>query len=131
MSEVDDFPETIKAPAVLTYPTSVSLSYSTGGPLLAHWVGKSDFFLFPNVSKSNLPRLLPYFERIAVAAMGAITLSGSVIYFMIDSTDSGSPSIEGPVVLGYGDNDNQYLGIVVNWKVKENISGISGLSVSA
>jgi len=131
MSELDDFPETVSAPAVITYPSDVSLTYSVGGPILAHWVGRSEFYLFPNVSKSNLPRLLPYFERIAVAAMGSITLSGSVLYFMIDSTDAGSPSMEGPVQLTYGDNDNPYLGIVVNWKVKENISGMTGLSVAA
>jgi len=128
--EIDEFPESIEAPCVLTYPTGMNLTYSVGGPDVEHWTGRSDFYLFPNVSKQNIPALVLYFRRIRNIAISSITLSSTVDYFMIDSQDAGAPSIQGPVSLTYGGDDPMH-GLVVNWKVKENISNETGVSVAA
>ena len=126
-----DFPESISAPCVMTYPTEMSLTYSIGGPLFEHWIGQSDFYLFDNVSKVNLPMLVPYFARIRNVAIASITLSSTVVNFSIGSDNTGRPTIQGPVSLQYGDNDNPHHGLVVNWFVKEDISNESGVSPSA
>ena len=131
LATVAEFPESIKAPCVMTYPTEVGLTYSVGGPIHEHWIGQSDFYLFDNVSKSNLPQLLPYFRKIRNAAIASITLSATVANFSIGSIDTGRPTIQGPVELIYGDNDQPHHGLIVNWFVKEDISNESGVSPAA
>ena len=129
--EINEFPEIVTPPCVLTYPTGVNITYSVGGPIVEHWTGRSDFYLFGNVSKTNLPQLVVYFKKIRNTAISSITLNNTCDYFMIDSQDIGAPSIQGPVVLQYGDGDNPMHGLVVNWKVKENISNEDGVTVAA
>ena len=129
--EVSEFPESIKAPCVMTYPLDMSMIYSTGGPVIEHWIGRSDFYLFDNVSKVHLPQLVPYFRKIRNVAIASITLSSTVDNFSIGSSDTGKPTMEGPVALIYGDADSPHHGIIVNWFVKENISNESGVSPAA
>lgn len=127
----DDFPESITAPAVLTYPSGVGLYYSQGGPVHAHWVGRSDFYLFDNVSKSNLPRLVPYYEKIYISVLGNLTLDNAVVEFSIQESELGQQSIQGPVELSYGNDGAPMLGLIVNWRVKDDISNDSGVTVAA
>jgi len=130
MFGINEFPESLELPCAITYPVDVRLEYSTGGPIIEHWRGRTEFHLFPGADKRHYPELIQYFRRIRNAAMGAITLSGKVAYMLIDSAE-GEPSMQGPVVLQYGDGDAPHLGIVVNWRVKSNISTESGLTVAA
>ena len=127
---VGDIPESITAPAVLTFPVSVSTTYSTGGPLVEHWIGRSEFHLFDNIDRRNYPMLMPYFAKIRNAAIGSITLGGTVVNFNIGQDYTGEPGIEGPVEFSYGD-ESPNLGLVVNWFVKENIAGQSGVTPAA
>ena len=126
-----EFPESVEPPCVITYPTGVGLTYSVGGPIFAHWVGRSDFFLFDNVSKANIPQMCRYFEKIMIAALGTLTLSSTVVNFSIDSEYVQAQSIEGFLSMTYGNNDNPMHGMTVNWFVKDDISNDTGISVAA
>ena len=126
-----EFPETIAAPAVLTYPTEMSMIYSTGGPIFEHWYGRSDFYLFDNVSKVNLPALISYMRKARNAAIGSITLSSTVVNFSIGSVDLGRPTIEGPLEMTYGNAESPYHGFIINWFVKSDISNENGVTVAA
>lgn len=121
--EKDEFPEALADyPCALTYTTEVESVYSLGGPLIDLWKGVTEFHLFPNVDKRNFPAVMKYFARIRNAAAGSMTLGGSVSHFLLRNTESGGASIQGPVVLQYG-NEEPHHGLLVYWECKENVSG--------
>ncbi len=115
-----DWPESLQdLPCAISYTTDCDPTYSTGGPLIDLYRGVTEFHLFPNVYKRNLPVLMRYFARIRNAAAGAITLSGKVAHFLLRRD---VPGIQGPVTLTYG-QDAPHMGIIVNWEVKESVTG--------
>lgn len=119
----DEFPEAIdpqKFPVALSYPTGVSNEYSAGGPKIDYWTGITEFHLFPDVKKSNLPDILPYFKRIRDAAGTHMRLSGDVDLFLLDA-GGGAVSIQGPMALQYGTEEPHH-GLIVHWKVKDVVS---------
>jgi hypothetical protein len=121
--ERDNFPEALADfPCAITYVTEVENIYSTGGPLIDLWRGVTEFHLFPGVDKRDLPQLMRYFARIRNAASGSITLGGLVSHFLLRVSNSGGPSIVGPVVLQYG-SEQPHHGLLVYWEVKETVSG--------
>lgn len=121
--ERDEFPESLPdlntTRCAITYPTGCETQYSIGGPCIDIWRGVTEFHLSANVNKSNLPYLVLFFKRIRDAAASDIQLGGLVDYFMIDAERGG---ILGPMSLQYG-NEAPHHGLMVYWKVKENVSG--------
>lgn len=118
-----EFPESIepaKFPVALSYPIQVNNVYSSGGMKIDTWTGITEFHLFPDVKKSNLPDLLPYFARIRSAAGANMHLSGAVSQFVLRSA-GGSASIQGPAVLQYGDEAPHY-GLIAHWIVEEKVN---------
>src|SRR3990167_6511083 len=118
--EKNEFPESLSVfPCAITYTIEVRNNYSAGGPNVDLFRGLTEFHLFPNVSKSNLPELMRYMARIRNAAAGEITLNGKVSHFLL-RTDV--PSVQGPLRLQYG-SEEPHLGLLVNWEVKEAVTG--------
>lgn len=130
----DEFPESIPAammPCVLTYTVSVEPDVNAS-QTLAHWVGRSEFHLFPTEDKRNYPALMLYFKRIIQAAAANLKLGGAVSYFLLRSnlTRVTGPGIEGPVVMQYG-SETPHHGLIVHWLVKEDITTETPVSVGA
>jgi hypothetical protein len=121
--ESKEFPEAlagVKFPCALTYVVSAENQYSLGGPCIDTYEGVTEFHLAPNVSKANLPYILPFFARIRDAAAAHMNLGGLVAWWMLKS-GGGEPSIS-LVTLQYGD-ESPHLGLMVRWTCKENVSG--------
>lgn len=121
--ERDEFPESIDPadfPVALSYPTQVRTEYSQGGPKKDYWMGQTELHLFPDAKKSNLPELLRYFARIRDAAAENMLLSGAVHLFLL--RNDGGASIQGPLVLQYGDEAPHH-GLMVYWTVVEDVTG--------
>lgn len=111
--ERQEFPETINEyPSALSYPTEVTVGIAA--PQMDLWSGQTEFHLFPNTDKANLPALLRYFHRIKVAAAANLSLGGRVAHFQL-STEG--PAIQGPLELSYGDGAPHH-GLIVYWQVK-------------
>ncbi len=117
--ERDEFPESLPdlntTKCALTYVTDVEVQYSAGGPCIDLYKGTTEFHLTADLKKSNLPYLLRFISRIRDAAAGSIKLGGTVDHFVVKS-------ITGPMALQYGDEALHH-GFVVEWEVKENVSG--------
>jgi len=108
ISPADDFP------IAITIPANVDLEYSVGGPKIAHFTGVTQFHLTPDLSMAHIPTLLPYYNRIWVAAAANLKLGGLVEYFIIPKPNS----ITGPIALKWGD-EAEHWGFLVNWEVKD------------
>ncbi len=116
-----EFPDAIaEFPCVLTFTDSMRPDYSAGGPLIDAWIGLSEFHLFPDLSRKHYPEVMLYFGRIRSAMAAHVTLGGKVAHFM-PRVDAPFP-LRGPVKLQYGAED-EHLGIVVQWQVKEIVNG--------
>ncbi len=117
--EKDEFPESLPdlntTKCALTYITDVTTSYSAGGPCIDLYQGMTEFHLAADLKKTNLAYLLRFIARIRNAAAGNIKLGGTVDHFAVKS-------ITGPMALQYGDEALHH-GLVVEWEVKENVSG--------
>jgi len=115
-----EFPEALTVyPCALTYMVDVTHEYSAGGPAVDVYNGRTQFHLFPSAAKSLMPQAMRFVARIRNAAASSITLGGTVAHFALRRD---VPSIEGPVVLKYG-SEEPHIGLIVNWRVKENVSG--------
>lgn len=119
-----EFPDSIDAaqldihPIALTIATSMQPEYSAGGPALAFYTGVTEFHVAPDVNKSRLSSLLPWYGKILRAAAGAVRLGGNrIAYFLIADVEN---AIEGPVPMQYG-AENPHWGFIVRWKVKEHL----------
>lgn len=114
-----EFPESLSTfPCALSYPTGLHPEYSAGMGSTDIWRGKTEFHLFPDTKKSNLGKVLSYFERIKAAAASNFSLGGLVSHFIIQQAGDG---IQGPLTLQYGD-EAEHHGLVVYWEVKERSS---------
>lgn len=108
-------------PIALTVPANMEAEYSMSGPLLGFYTGVTEFHVCPDMNRSRIPALLPWYGKIIRAAAGNMTLGGLVEHFVIDAD-----GVTGPQALQYG-NEAPHWGFVVQWKVKERIT----LTVSA
>lgn len=108
-----EFPEALSEfPCALSYPTEVEIGIAS--PQMDIWTGITEFHLYPNTAKSNLPGLMRYYHRIKEAVAANLSLGGRVAEFWL-STEG--PSIQGPMDLQYGDEAPHH-GLLVYWKVK-------------
>lgn len=123
-----EFPDSIDPadldlhPIALTIPAGMSPTYSASLKE-AFYTGVTEFHVAPDVLRSRLPALIPWYGKILRAAAANIKLGGKVHNFVI--SDEG---ITGPIALQYG-NEAVHWGFVVSWRVKEN--PLSDLTVSA
>ncbi len=111
-----EFPEAITAyPCAITYVVGYRPEYASGGVVKGHYRGRTEFHLYPNVAKSNIPGLMLYFRRIRNAMSGAYQLAGLVDDFRL--ADGEPWPIRGPVTLQYGSEVEHHC-IIVEWEVK-------------
>jgi hypothetical protein len=123
----EEFPE-----AITEYPSAISfvtrLRFSGGGDSSPHvmlWDGMTEIYVSPGVSKVGAPEVMRYFERALRAALKNRTLNGKVAEFSLIKKDEGE-AIVGPAVLSYsGEAGSGSLGLVVHWRVKEILSGVT------
>lgn len=123
----NEFPE-----AISEYPSAISfvtrLRFSGGGdgsPHVMLWDGMTEIYVSPGVSKAGAPEVMRYFERALRAALKNRTLNGKVAEFSLIKAGDGE-AIVGPAVLNYGgEAGSGSLGLVVHWRVKEVLSGVT------
>jgi hypothetical protein len=121
----NDFPESLPdladlGPIALSWPLTVQPTYGAGSssiPTILIWRGETELHLTPDIKKSNLAFLLPFFGRILSAAKVNMSLGGLVEYFMLEDAENLQLS-----VLRYG-GETPHHGIVIRWVVKQNLSG--------
>jgi hypothetical protein len=120
-----EFPE-----AITEFPSAISfvtrLRFSGGGdssPHIALWEGQTEIYISPGTSKAGVPEVMRYFDRALRAALKNRTLNGTVAEFSLIKKDEGE-TIVGPALLNYG-GEQMHLGLVVNWRVKEVLSGVT------
>lgn len=121
----NDFPEALKdlsdkGPIALSWPLYADPKYGSSSssiPTILIWHGETEFHLTPDVKKTNLAFILPFFGRILNAAKTNLTLGGLVEHFLLEDANNLQLS-----VLQYGD-ETPHHGIVVRWEVKQNLSG--------
>ncbi len=112
-----EIPEDLtKFPCALTFVTRVRSQYSDAGPCVDLWDGKTEFHIFPNTAKSNLPEVMLYFSRIRNAFAKVRTLGGKVDHFMLKA-DEGLTLDEGV----WGGEVTHYI-ITAHWTVKEGVT---------
>jgi hypothetical protein len=124
-STKDDFPEALtdlsdKGPIALSWPLYVDPTYGApngSAPTILIWHGVTEIHLTPDVKKTNLAFILPFFGRILAAAKANFSLGGLVAYFELENANNLQLSI-----LQYG-SETPHHGIVVRWIVKQNLSG--------
>lgn len=123
--ERDEFPEAlpkIDRPIALSFLVNTATSYSAGGPCINIYSGFTEFHFQGGLNHSQKAYVMKFIRRIEVAAAANARLGGLVDHFMLTPIDGGQPSIQGPVTLQYGD-EAEHWGLIVNWEVKENVSG--------
>jgi len=114
-----EFPEALtEFPCAITYPSGLQPEYTVGGPTILLWDGVSEFHITPDVQMVNIPLAFPFYKRILTAAAGSMTLGGKVAYFIIPN----EPGAVQFVTFEY-DNGPKHRGLLLRWKVKENITG--------
>lgn len=121
--EKAEFPSSIdpadleRSPVALTIPAAMRPQYSEGGPLIGFYRGVTEFHVAPDVNKSRLPALLPWYGKILRAAASHMKLNNTVEYFAIDDQED---AIAGPLDMQYG-GEAPHWGFLVNWIVKERL----------
>lgn len=121
----NEFPEALtdisdKGPIALSWPVTVVPHYGGAGssyPTILIWHGETELHLTPDVKKTNLAFILPFYGRILYAAKANVTLGGLVTNFHLMEEENLALS-----VLKYGD-EALHQGIVIRWEVKEDVSG--------
>lgn len=112
-----EIPEAISSfPCALTYPVRVRPSYSDSGPCTDLWEGQTEFHLFPDVKKANLPEVMRYFAKIRNAFALKRTLGGKVAHLAIREDGMVMATAK------YGEEDEHHA-IMVYWEVKEIVTG--------
>jgi hypothetical protein len=109
----------------ISYISDMDPNYNVANSEIT-WYGETAFYLAPNVSKSNIPYIMPFFGRILQAAAGAVQLGGmtGIMHFII-------PHEKGAMMFAkmvYGDDVEKH-GILVKWEVMEKVS--TSLTVTA
>jgi len=106
-------------PCAVSYVTGVQPDYSTGGPTIFYSNGQTEFHLTTDVKPANISYIMPFFGRIIAAAAQNMKLSNKVeLFHFVDATDALAFVIYKDAA---GKDDHQ--GILVKWKVKQNLSG--------
>jgi hypothetical protein len=120
----NEFPEALTdlatSPMALSWPLTVKATYgaaSSSIPTVLIWHGETELHLTPDIKKTNLAFILPFFGRILAAAKANLTLGGLVEHFMLDEENAMELDI-----LKYG-NEAPHHAIVIHWTVKQNLSG--------
>jgi hypothetical protein len=117
VAEKAEFPEALSVyPCVLVYPVGVKMQLSSSMSKEI-WSGVMEFYLFPDVKKSNIPTIVRYFKRIRDAMSGKLTLGGKVNHFIFSPDDTAMEFS----ILTYGDETPRH-GISVRWQVKSDVS---------
>jgi len=115
----DRIPESItEFPCAISYPTGLQPQYGASIPTILIWDGATEFHLAGDVQLNNIPYALPFFRKILSAAAGNIKLAGTVSEFSIPF-EPGALSL---VEFEYGAGPS-HRGILVHWRVKEDVSG--------
>lgn len=115
-----EYPDSLKEfPCWITYIENVDPNIGSAGASWLIWNGTSELHLAAGLKKSEYPDWIKFYPRIMAAFCAHRTLGGLVAYAMIKK-DSG---IQGPVTLTYG-TEQEHPGLLVNWVVKENVSGV-------
>ncbi len=104
-------------PCAITFVDNLKASYSSGGVCIDLWSGTTEFHLFPDIAKGNMPECMRYFSKIRAAFAAAISLGGSVEHCVLRA----DLSLEF-VAFTYG-TGNPHHGIAAHWEVKENVTG--------
>lgn len=112
------------APCAITYPGELEIEYSAGGPTLFWWVGQTYFYLTEDSKPSNLQYILPFFVRIVKAAAGHAMLGGTVKLFTL----APGPGAIKMITYKKADGTDGQQGLVVEWKVKQDVSGLVTVS---
>jgi hypothetical protein len=108
----------------ISYITDMDPVYSVGYSEIT-WYGETQFYLAPNVSKSNIPYIMPFYGRILAAAAAAVKLgSYSQVKTFVIPHEKGSMMF---ARLVYGDEVEKH-GILVKWQVVENVSAVLTVS---
>ena len=120
----NEFPEALTdladGPVALSWPLTVGATYgaaSSSIPTILIWHGETELHLTPDVKKSNLSFILPFFGRILAAAKANLTLGGLVEHFLLEEENAMALDI-----LQFG-NEAPHHAIVIHWTVKQNLSG--------
>jgi len=117
-----DFPDAIpadKMPAAYTYITSVEGNYSAG-LCIEFTYGVTEFHIFDTTNRELYGELLGWIPRIRNKLYEHITLEGRVEDVRIVEGEGGA-GIR-PVELQFTSEDTPHWGIVVSWRVKEDVS---------
>lgn len=122
----NEFPESLPkladAPVALSWPLNVSVEYgdpNSSMPTILIWNGETELHLTPDVKKTNLAFILPFFGRILNAAKTNYSLGGKVVYFHLAEDNS----MELVSELRYG-SEAPHHGIIIRWVVKQDLSGL-------
>ena len=119
----NEFPEALSladGPVALSWPLTVKATYgaaSSSIPTVLIWSGETELHLTPDIKKTNLSFILPFFGRILAAAKANLTLGGLVEHFLLEEENAMALD-----VLQYG-NEAPHHAIVIRWEVKQNLSG--------
>ena len=124
-STKNEFPEALtdlgdKGPIALSWPLYFDPTYgapSSSIPTILITHGETELHLTPDVKKTNIAFIQPFIGRILYAAKTNIALGGLVSYFVLENANNLQIS-----VLQYG-NEAPHHGIVINWIVKQDLSG--------
>ena len=109
------------SPIALTIPAGMDVEYSEGGVRLGFYSGVTEFHVAPDLNRSRIPQLMPWYGRILEAAAGKMQLGvAGVEYFVIDRENG----IQGPLSLQYG-SEAQHWGFLVRWTVKERLNNLT------
>ena len=123
-----EWPETLDTPCVLTWSENETGIISAGGPSISFYTGISEFHLVDGVDKSKIPFIETFKDKILTIAATNIGLNNpSKIQFYL--AEFPTPRITGPLALDYGE-EHRHLGLVVNWTVSEDVSGVYSVALT-
>ncbi len=113
-----------KFPSALSYVNDLEPTYSASGPFQLIWSGATEFHIIPDLAPEGIPVVESYFKRILEIAAGNIKLKNKCSEWSIQGPNGGIKHVQ----LEYGDQP-LHRGLLVNWTVHENVSGL--ITVSA
>jgi hypothetical protein len=122
-SDKNEFPESLNlgdGPVALSWPDTVTAKYgaaSSSIPTILIWHGTTELHLTPDVNKTNLAYILPFFGRILNAAKANIKLGSLVAEFHLEEENAMSLD-----VLKYG-SEVPHHAITIHWTIKQDLSG--------
>ncbi len=114
-----EIPEALSVfPCAITRIEGVRMSYSQGGPCIDLVDGVTEFHLFSDIKKANLPELTRYIGKIREAFAASMSLGGKVSHCMLRMNELNLELVQ----FTYG-TEAEHHGILARWEVKENVTG--------